>query len=445
MATDARGTWGSRFGFVLAAAGSAVGLGNIWRFPYVTGENGGAVFVLIYIACVFLIGVPILFAELSIGRATQRNPVGAFKSLAPSSSWKYLGYLGVMTGLFILSYYTVIAGWTFGYIFKIIIVEGSAFEAFAANAPLNIGLYIVFLLMTIGIVYGGVSGGIERWAKILMPVLPVLLIAIILYTLTLPDAFKGVAFYLQPDFSSVTGRTFLVALGQAFFSLSLGMGAMMTYGSYLRKSDNIVTSGTTVVAFDIGIALLAGLAIFPAIFAMGKSPAEGAALVFIILPEIFQAMPGGIVIGAMFFILLSIAALTSAISLLEVPVAYLIDEKQVRRKVAVFIVGGVVLLFGIPSALSAGSVGVLTNLPFWPGHSFLDLMDFIFGTIALPLGGMMIALFVGWKWTTVVASREIAVGNKRFPGVQAKMWSFIIRYICPVIILLVLLNSLGLF
>lgn len=445
MSTDSRGNWGSRFGFVLAASGSAVGLGNIWRFPYVTGDNGGAVFVLIYLVCVLIVGIPILFAELSIGRHAQRNPVGAIKAIAPNSNWKLLGYLGVAAGLFILSYYVVIAGWTFGYIFKTLFIEGSAFEEFASNAPLVLGLYIAFLILTIGIVYGGISGGIERWAKILMPILPILLITIIVYTLTLPGAMDGVRFYLQPDFSEISGQTFLVALGQAFFSLSLGMGAMMTYGSYLKKSENIVVSGSTVMVFDIAIALLAGLAIFPALFAMGKSPAEGTALVFIILPEIFAAMPGGIIVGTMFFVLLSIAALTSAISLLEVPVSFLIDEKKYKRKVAVFLVGGIVLLFGIPSALSAGSVGFLTNLPFLPGTSFLDMMDFVFGTILLPFGGMMIAIFVGWKWTIKKAGQEIAEGNQKFLGIQLKLWGFTIRYICPVIILLVLLNSIGLF
>jgi neurotransmitter:Na+ symporter, NSS family len=445
MYADTRGFWKSRMGFVLAATGSAVGLGNIWRFPYITGENGGAVFVLIYMVCVVLVGVPLFLAELSIGRNSMRNPVGAFKAITPNSNWKFLGYLGVVTGLCILSYYLVIAGWTFGYIFKAIFVEKTAFEEFAANGPLNLGLYITFLLLTICIVYGGIEKGIERWTKILMPLLPILLLIITIYTMTFPGATEGIYFYLKPDFSQVTGQTFLVALGQAFFSLSLGMGAMMTYGSYLKKSENIVASAWTVVIFDIGIALLAGFAIFPAIFAMDKNPAEGAALVFIILPEIFSAMPGGIIIGLMFFILLSIAALTSAISLFEVPVSFLIDEKNINRKSAVFIVGGVVLLFGIPSALSAGSVGFLTDLPFWNGTAFLDMMDFLFGTIALPFTGMMITIFVGWKWTISKASKEIAEGNHHFIGVQSKVWGFIIRYVCPLIILGILLHSAGIF
>jgi len=445
MSTNTRGAWGSRFGFVLAAAGSAVGLGHIWRFPYVTGENGGAAFVILYILCVFLIGVPILFAELSLGRHSHKNPVGAIKAIAPKGGWKYLGYLGVATGLFILSYYTLIAGWTFGYIFKTLLQNPLTFDEFSTNAPLNSLLYVVFLLMSIGVVYGGIRGGIERWSKILMPILPVILLFIIIYTLTLEGAMEGVRFYLRPDFSEITGETIMIALGQAFFANSLGMGAMITYGSYLDKKENIIAAGTTVVIFGIMISFLAGFAIFPAVFAMGKSPAEGAALVFVILPEIFEMMPGGILIGTLFFLLLAIAALTSAISLLEVPVAFLIDERQVRRKVATWLVGGVTLLFGIPSALSFGASNFFTNLPFWEGHSFFDLMDYIFGSVALPLGGMMFSIFVAWRWGMFNASKEVSLGNEKFIGIQSRIWGIILKYICPVVILLVLLYSIEIF
>ncbi len=445
MTSDARGVWGSKLGFVLAAAGSAVGLGNIWRFPYVTGENGGAVFVIIYIFCVFLIGIPVIFAELSIGRHTQKNPVGAIEKIAPRSYWKILGYLGVLTGLCILSYYALIAGWTVGYIYKSLFHETTLFNEFITDTTASLSLYILFLLLTIGIVFGGIAGGIERWSKILMPLLPVLLISITIYVLTLDGAMEGVAFYLQPDFSEVSARTFLVALGQAFFSLSLGMGAMMTYGSYLSKKENIVSAGSTVVIFDILIALLAGFAIFPAIFAFGKSPAEGPALVFVILPEIFDAMPGGMLVGGVFFILLSIAALTSAISLLEVPVAFLIDEKNISRKIAVWIVGGITFLVGLPSALSFGNVGFFSDLPFWEGRSFFDLVDFTFGTVALPLGGMFLAIFVGWRWGAHNASTELNEGNGTFIGIQSRIWIFLIKYICPIVILIVLLNTIGVF
>jgi neurotransmitter:Na+ symporter, NSS family len=445
MESDSRGLWTSKLGFVLAAAGSAVGLGNIWRFPYVTGENGGAVFVLIYAGCVFLFGVPIMFAELSLGRHTKKNPVGAIKAIAPGSPWKIVGYLGVTTGLCILSFYALIAGWTFGFIFKTLLQDPTPFEDFAGNAPLGILLYVLFLLMTIGMVSGGVARGIERWSKILMPILPAIMLFMIVYTLTLPGAMEGIRFYLRPDFSEVTGRTLLIALGQAFFSLSLGMGAMITYGSYLSKKMDMVSAGATVVFLDLFIALLAGLAIFPAIFAMGRSPAEGPALVFIILPEIFALMPGGILVGTLFFVLLSIAALTSTISLLEIPVSFLIDERRVSRKVAVWIVGGVTLLLGIPSALSFGAAGVFTDLPFWPGRSFLDMMDFAFATVAPPLGGMLFSLFVGWRWGAFRAIREIYTGSGRLIGIQSRIWAVMVRFVCPAFVILVLLNILGAF
>lgn len=444
MSSDSRGAWGSRFGFVLAAAGSAVGLGHIWRFPYVTGDNGGAAFVILYIICVFAIGLPILFAELTLGRHSHKNPVGAIKAIAPTGPWKILGYLGVATGLFILSYYLLIAGWTFGYIFKTLLQNPLTFDEFSTNAPLNAVLYIAFLLMTIGVVYGGIRGGIERWSKILMPILPLILLIIIIYSLTLEGAMQGVRFYLQPDFSAITGETVMIALGQAFFANSLGMGAMITYGSYLDKKENIVAAGSIVVVFGIIISFLAGFAIFPAVFAMGKSPAEGAALVFVILPEIFEMMPGGILIGTLFFLLLAIAALTSSISLLEVPVAFLIDEQKIRRKVATWLVGSVTLVFGIPSALAFGASEFFTNLPFWEGNSFFDLMDTIFGSIALPLGGMLFSIFVAWRWGLVGAIQELSIGNNTFMGIQSRAWGIIIKYICPIIIFLVFLYSTGL-
>ena len=443
MMTESRGTWGSKWGFVLAAAGSAVGLGHIWRFPYVTGENGGAAFVLLYIGCVFLIGVPILFAELTLGRHANLNPVGAIRKVAPDSNWKYLGYLGVASGLFILSYYALIAGWTFGYIFKTAVGNVTPHADFARRSLLNAGLYIAFMLMTIGVVYGGVRGGIEKWSKILMPLLPMILIAIIIYSLTLPGSMEGVRFYLRPDFSGITGQAVLIALGQAFFANSLGMGAMVTYGSYLDEKQNIIASGISVVAFGIMISFLAGLAIFPAVFAMGKSPAAGPDLVFVVLPEIFRMMPGGLIVGAAFFILLSIAALTSTISLLEVPVAFLIDEKRVRRKVATWLVGGTTALIGIPSALSFGAVDFFTRLPLPGGLSFFGLMDYIFGAIALPVGGMAFAFLVGWRWGIPQAAAEIARGNRSFLGYQSKTWGILLRYLCPAVILLVMLNQMG--
>ena len=387
-----RGEWGSRFGFVLAAAGSAIGLGNIWRFPYVTGQNGGAAFLILYLLCVLLLGVPVMVAELTIGRFSRRNPVGAFATIRPGSYWTIVGYLGVLTGVCILSYYTVMAGYSIGYIVKTLINNQTSFESFTANAWLSIPLFLAFMVLTVLVVQGGIKEGIERWAKILMPILLLLLVVLIIRSITLPGAGKGLTFYFKPDFSKVTGRTILAALGQAFFSLSLGMGAMITYGSYLSKRDNIVTSGCYVAFFDTLIAVMAGLLIFPALFAMNQDPAAGPGLVFNILPAIFREMPFGTIVGVVFFILLSIAALTSTISLLEVPTAYLVDEKKISRKIAVWMVGLIVFILGLPSALSQGAVSWLSK-PIAMDLEFLAFMDFIRGNLSLAFGAFLISIF----------------------------------------------------
>jgi len=430
--TTDRGEWSSKLGFILAAAGSAIGLGNIWRFPYVTGENGGAAFLVLYLISVVLLGVPVMVAELTIGRRGRKNPVGAFEAIKPGTRWKIVGYLGVVTGVFILSYYTVLAGYTFGYIFKTLFKNTTTFETFTANPALSISLLFIFSVLTVLVVHGGIKNGIERWAKILMPVLFILLVVLIIRSITLKGAEKGLVFYFKPDFSKVTGKTILAALGQAFFSLSLGMGAMITYGSYLSKKDNILTSGVYVAFFDTLIAVMAGLLIFPALFAMGMNPAGGAGLVFKVLPEIFQKIPGGNLVGAAFFLLLSIAALTSTISLLEVATAYLVDEKSILRRKAVWIVGFTAFILGIPSALSQGTVDWLKNLPLIH-RDFLSLMDWIFGNIMLALGALLIAVFVGWVWKINGAVEEIKSG---YPGIvkYRHVLDFMLRYFCPVII-----------
>ncbi|MBI4418265.1 MAG: sodium-dependent transporter, partial [Ignavibacteriales bacterium] len=344
MEHNGRGTWGSRIGFILAAAGSAIGLGNIWRYPYVTGQNGGAAFVLLYLGCVLLIGIPILLAELSLGRHTTLNPVGAFKKLSKSRAWPLVGYLGVITGAGILSFYLVVAGWTLGYIVRTIIPSSESFGQFVANPFEELGYFAAFLLLTMYVVLGGVERGIERWSKLLMPALFVILTLLIIYNLTLDGAMKGVEFYLSPDFSKIKGSTFLAALGQAFFSLSLGMGTMITYGSYISKKENIPVSAAAVALSDTLIAFLAGLMIFPALFAVAVEPTQGPSLVFEVLPRVFATMPGGVFLGLLFFILLAIAALTSTVSLLEVPVAFLVDQKQWTRKKAVLVVSALVFL-----------------------------------------------------------------------------------------------------
>ncbi len=436
--SEQRGEWQSSLGFVLAAAGSAIGLGNIWRFPYQVGENGGAAFVIIYLVCIALICLPYLLGELSLGRNSRRNPVGAIKAVAPKSIWIWIGALGVITGLCILSYYAVIAGWTFGYIFKTLLGNATEFGDFISNAWLVIPLYGLFILFTVYVVLGGIRNGIERWAKVLMPVLLVLMVLIIIRSVTLEGAGAGLDFYLSPDFSKLSGEVVLAALGQAFFSLSLGMGTMLTYGSYLSKRDSILSSGIYVAIFDTGIALMAGLMIFPAVFAVGADPGQGPALIFVILPEIFAQLPLGTTFGAVFFLLLSIAALTSTISLLEVPVAYFVDEKDWSRERSVWIIAGIVFLIGIPSALSQGAVPALGNLV--AGNSFLDLMDMAWGQISLALGALLLSIFIGWIWGTDAAAEEIEQGSRGF-GRMASVWAFAIRYVCPIVIAIVLLYT----
>ncbi|MCK4350898.1 MAG: sodium-dependent transporter [Candidatus Krumholzibacteria bacterium] len=433
-----RGEWSSKLGFILAAAGSAIGLGNIWRFPYVTGQNGGAAFLLLYIVCVMLLGLPVMIAELTIGRYSRRNPVGAFEVIKQGSWWKIVGYIGVVTGVCILSYYTVMAGYTIGYIVKTIVGNKTTFESFTSNAWLSLPLFLLFSVLTVLVVQGGVKNGIERWAKILMPVLLFLLVVLIIRSVTLEGAGRGLSFYFKPDFSKVTGKTLLAALGQAFFSLSLGMGAMITYGSYLSKKDNVVTSGCLVALFDTMIAVMAGLVIFPALFAMNMNPTEGPSLVFKVLPRIFPQMPGGNLIGAAFFLLLSIAALTSTISLLEVATAYLVDEKHWLRHKAVWIVAAVSFGLGLPSALSQGIVPALGNLPLPGGGSFLGFMDWLFANVMLAAGAILISIFFGWVWKMKAAAEEI---RKGYPNVRRLLTVFdiMLRFVCPALILVVLI------
>lgn len=445
---QARGEWSSKIGFILAASGSAIGLGNIWRFPYIAGKNGGAAFVLIYLIIVVLIGLPYMLGELSIGRAAQRNPVGAIEAIRPKSPWKGVGYLGVLTGLGILSFYSVIAGWTVGYIFKMLSGNPGDFATFISNPVKVISLLAFFILITAGIVYGGVSGGIERWSKILMPLLFVLMLGLIIYANTLPGSGEGLKFYLMPDISKIDGSVLLAALGQAFFSLSLGMGLMITYGSYVTKSDDLFSSAGYIVLFDSLIALMAGLIIFPALFANHQSPEVGAKLVFVVLPEMFAHMSGGAVVGSLFFLLLSVAALTSTISLLEVPVAFVVDEKKISRKKVVWIVAFVAFLLGIPSALSQGANPFLTYFGLIPQRlsdpDFLSQMSFVFGDFSLALGALLLSIFIGWVWGADKAAAEIKQGSKTF-GAFFKAWVFMMRYFIPVVIFIILLNLFGIF
>jgi NSS family neurotransmitter:Na+ symporter len=336
----------------------------------------------------------------------------------------------------------VIAGWAFGYIFKTAIAPAMPHADFTASVVISIPLFAAFLVLTILVVVGGVEHGIERWAKILMPVLIVLMVLVILRGVTLPGATKGLEFYLRPDFSKVDGRVVLSALGQAFYSLSLGMGAMITYGSYLPKTSNLRWSGGAVAIFDTGIALLAGLMIFPALFALGKDPASGPTLIFEVLPAVFAEMPLGELIGVVFFTLLSIAALTSTVSLLEVPVSYLVDERRWSRKAAAWSVGAVAFVIGLPSVLSQGAVAFLGDVTLFGNPTFLYIMDFIFGNISLAIGALLLSIFVGWVWGWRNAAAEIRQGSG-ITEAGTRIWGIFIAFVCPVVIFIVLLNVFG--
>jgi NSS family neurotransmitter:Na+ symporter len=440
-----RGLWGSKIGFIFAAAGSAIGLGNIWRFPYVTGQNGGAAFVFIYIFFIIIIGLPIMISELTIGRKTRKNPFGAFKKLSPGTKWKLAGGLGVLTGSMLLSFYIVISGFTIGYFIKTLSGDFSAikgvsqsaqiFTDFSANPLFTVGLSVIFMVLTGIIVIKGVAAGIEKWSKIFMPILLLLLVMLVIRSVTFEGASKGLEFYLKPDFTQVTVGTVIMALGQALFSLSLGGGGMMTYGSYLSKKENLVSSAGYIILFDTLIAILAGFIIFPALFAMGGDPAGGPGLIFVTLPSIFMKIPGGMIFGASIFLLLSIAALTTTISLLEIPVSYFVDEKGMSRKRATIWAGTLVFMLSIPSALSLGAFKWFSDLPFF-NIGFLDLIVIIFANYSLVIGVFLIAIFVGYKWGIKSAVEEIEEEGNVFA--YKWIWAFLIRYVSPLAIIAIL-------
>lgn len=445
MASTQRGKFSNRIGFLAAAAGSAVGLGNIWKFPYETGANGGAAFLIIYLFCAFVIAMPIMVAEISMGRNSNLNPVGAFKKLG-GKRWGLVGLIGIIAGIMILSFYNVVAGWAFGYFVQITFGDllsqasfGSYFENYIADVDDNLIYSFVFMVFTAVIVAGGVQKGIERSTKILMPALVIIIVGLIIYSLTLPNAMKGIEFYLIPDFTKVTGGTFYKALSQAFFSLSLGMGALITYGSYFSKKDNIVSSAALVTAADITIAFLAGLLIFPLVFSQGLTPTAGPGLVFVALPGVFESMGPimGKIFGGSFFLLLCFAALTSTISLLEVPVSYITDEFKKPRKATVAILAIIIFIVGLPSLFSNGAVKELTEFVHYGGEtkSFMDLVIDVFSDLALPVGGFLTAIFVSYKWKTRNLANEIENGHSNFRGsIEEKFVNVMLGVISPLVV-----------
>lgn len=421
-----------------------MGLGNIWRFPYVAGESGGGAFVLIYLVCVVFIALPVMLLEISLGRATQKNPVGAFLAIRPGTRWRHLGYLALLTGLGILSYYAVIAGKVVAFCVSYgqALVQGTP-EVYGGSATATVAYFAFFLVLTVLVVIGGVQRGIERWAKILMPLLLVTMLGVIVRGLMLPGSMEGVRWFLMPDLSKIDGRVVLSAMAQAFFSLSLGMGAMLTYGSYLSKKQDILRCGTWVVVFDTLIAIFAGLMIFPAVFALGQDPAAGPTLIFQILPAVFAEMAGGTGVALIFFFLLSVAALTSTVSLLEVVTAYFVDELSWSRAKAVWVVSGATLFVGLPSALDVAGIDPFSSLQWIGQTGFLNVMDFIWGNLSLAFGSLMLCLFGIFVWRLDRAAAEIASTSSLFERL-APVWKFFVRFVCPVSIALILATLFGL-
>jgi NSS family neurotransmitter:Na+ symporter len=444
-----RGNWGSKLAFIFAASGSAIGLGSLWRFPLYTGRNGGAVFVFTYIIAVFFIGFTVMLVELTIGRHAQKNPVGAFEHIKPGSPWKLVGFLGVFCGVAILSFYGVIAGWSTGYFYKTLVgafpsqvswdESAALFGSFVANPVAVLTCLVIAIAVTSFVISKGVKDGIERWSKILMPVLFALVIVMAIRALMLPEAKNGLVFYLKPDLSGLTPSVIFYAVGQAFFSLSLGMGTMMTYGSYLDRKDNLVSSAGWVCFSTTLVAILAGIIIFPTLFDTLHLTSEtftqqfevDTGLMFQVFPIIISQMPGGYFFGVGFFTLLLIAALTSTISMLEVPTAYLVDERGWSRNKASYGLGAIALLFGVPSALSAGGMELFTEI------DFLGKMDLIFGNISLAVGGLVMCLFVAyiWKFKNVLA--EISNGNDNFW--LRPVWMFNVAVTAPLAVIAILI------
>ena len=452
MAKLERANFGSKLGVILATAGSAVGLGNVWRFPYMTGENGGAVFIIIYVACVLLLGIPCMISEFIVGRHGRANTARAFRKLSGGSPWALIGYMGVLTGFLITGYYAVVAGWCLQYIWASLIghMTGSPeyfqqYFASLASDPVKPVLWTVIILgITYLIVEHGVRDGIERASKLMMPTLFILLLIIVGASCMLSGAEKGISFLFKPDFSKINGDVFLAALGQSFYSLSIAMGCLCTYASYFSKSTNLTNSAVQIAVIDCLVAILAGLMIFPAAFSVGVNPDSGPSLIFITLPNVFQqafsAMPAvGYIVSLLFFVLLSLAALTSLMSLHEVSTAFFQEEMVITRKKAALIVTISTTIIGAFCSLSLGAVDCFTFF----GKTLFDWFDFITGQIFLPIVGFLTCIFIGWFLPHKLVHDEFTNwGTLR--GRFFHFYLFLVKYVCPLAILLIFLHQLGL-
>ena len=443
-----RDSFGSGFGVLVAMAGSAVGLGNLWRFPYLVGTNGGAAFIIIYLAFVLLLALPIMYSEFIIGRRSQANVFGAYRVLAPGTKWCNTGYIYVLGSLAIISFYCVVGGWTMAYLWKAVtfefsvadtVVLGDTFNRTVTSNTEPLIFMLIFLFVTAIIVMAGIKEGIERYTKVMMPLLFVIVVVVAARSLTLPDASAGLDFLFRPDFSKVTSKTLLDALGQAFFSLSIGCGTIMTYGSYVNKRENIVGLSAQTAITDTLFAIIAGLAIMPAVFSFGISPAEGPGLVFVTLPFIFAQIPFGAFLAILFFFMLFIAAITSSISQLEVIVSYLKEEFSMSRKVAITSSLVVIVTFGVLCSLSQGTLSDVKIL----GYNFFDFFDKTSANILLPLGGFFAVIFVGWKMKKQDVEDELTSGglHKLRPAFLNFIY-YSIKYLAPVVVAIVLISGL---
>ena len=452
MQHNNRVNFGSKLGAILAAAGSAVGLGNIWRFPYEAGNHGGAAFILVYIGCVLLFGLPIMIAEFTVGRHSKASTGGAYEKLIPGSAWKYLGYFGVLTGFIIFGYYSVVAGWTLEYIYQSLtlgLADKSTeeyigmFQSFSTD-PLRplIWLYM-FLLATHIIIVRGVKDGIEKSSKILMPILFILVIVLAICSVSLPGAERGIEFLLNPDFSKVTPDVFLGAMGQTFYSMSLGMGCLSTYASYFGKETRLAHTAMSVGLIDSMIAVIAGLIIFPAAFAVGISPDAGPSLIFITLPNVFQQAFGNMPIVAYtcslsFYVLLALAALTSTISLHEVSTAFIHEKFRITRGRAATIVTIGCIAVGTVSSVSLGDWSEYTIA----GLTIFDALDFFTTKVMLPVSGLFTAIFVGWILDKKIV-RDEATNEGHLKGWFFPLYHFILRFLAPIGITFIFMNEMG--
>ncbi|HIZ01185.1 MAG TPA: sodium-dependent transporter [Candidatus Bacteroides merdipullorum] len=453
MTSNNRANFGTKLGVILASAGSAVGLGNIWRFPYMTGEYGGAAFIFVYLGCVLLFGAPIMMAEFLIGRRSQSNTARAYQKLAPGTQWRWVGRMGVLAGFLILSYYSVVAGWTLQYIVSAGVGHFadktpadfiSLFDTFVSNPWLPVVWTVVFLLITHFIVVKGVEKGIERSSKIMMPALFILLLILAVCALLLPGSGRGIEFLLKPDFEKVDGGVLLAAMGQAFFSLSLGMGCLCTYASYFKPDTNLPKTAFSVAVIDTCVAILAGIIIFPAAFAVGIQPDSGPGLLFVTLPNVFQQAFGNVpflaaLLAVMFYILLALAALTSTISLHEVVTAYLHEEFNLSRAKAARLVTTGCIVLGTFCSLSLGVGREYTLF----GMTLFDLFDFVTAKLMLPLGGFFIALFTGWFLDKKIVWEELT--NRGTLQVRIyRLIVFLLKFVAPIGIAFVFINELKL-